>query len=173
MFDESPVRAELEPVRAAHVAMAKEMLDRPALAEEIVIDYGQQFASALRDDGAEPAPPELVRSYAIVNPADAFVPIVGGSSPSFRILLRLAAVCVAAGRDAEVLFLPEADSLRLTKEASTALARSNIDWLMKSRLGEQPVRRPVTRARIGRNDPCPCGSGKKTKRCCAGASPLE
>ncbi len=24
-------------------------------------------------------------------------------------------------------------------------------------------------ARIGRNDPCPCGSGKKSKRCCGGA----
>ncbi len=171
VFDESPVRAELEPVRAAHVELAKAMLDRPALAEEVVIDYGQQFASALREDGAEPAPPELVRSYGIVNPADAFVPIVGGSDPSFRILLRLAAVCSAAGRDAEVLFLPEADSLRLAKGTSTALARSNIDWLMKSRLDEPPARRPVTRARVGRNEPCPCGSGKKTKRCCAGASP--
>jgi uncharacterized protein YecA (UPF0149 family) len=23
---------------------------------------------------------------------------------------------------------------------------------------------------IGRNDPCPCGSGKKYKRCCGGAT---
>jgi preprotein translocase subunit SecA len=30
----------------------------------------------------------------------------------------------------------------------------------------QPTRRPVTAApRIGRNDPCPCGSGKKFKKC--------
>jgi hypothetical protein len=30
-------------------------------------------------------------------------------------------------------------------------------------------RRPVTRSaeRVGRNEPCPCGSGKKYKRCCA------
>lgn len=25
---------------------------------------------------------------------------------------------------------------------------------------------PVTAARVGRNDPCPCGSGKKFKECC-------
>ena len=25
-----------------------------------------------------------------------------------------------------------------------------------------------TRARAGRNDPCPCGSGRKYKRCCFG-----
>ena len=25
---------------------------------------------------------------------------------------------------------------------------------------------------IGRNDPCPCGSGQKFKKCCTGGSPL-
>ena len=29
------------------------------------------------------------------------------------------------------------------------------------------IRRPVARTKIGRNDPCPCGSGKKYKDCCA------
>ncbi len=30
------------------------------------------------------------------------------------------------------------------------------------------ARKPFTRsqAKIGRNDPCPCGSGKKYKKCC-------
>ena len=27
---------------------------------------------------------------------------------------------------------------------------------------------PVTTAKVGRNDPCPCGSGKKYKNCCGG-----
>ncbi|REE81525.1 SEC-C motif-containing protein [Paenibacillus taihuensis] len=27
-------------------------------------------------------------------------------------------------------------------------------------------RRPVTSVKIGRNEPCPCGSGKKYKKCC-------
>lgn len=33
-------------------------------------------------------------------------------------------------------------------------------------MGHHPT--PVQRARgkVGRNDPCPCGSGKKFKRCC-------
>jgi uncharacterized protein YecA (UPF0149 family) len=26
----------------------------------------------------------------------------------------------------------------------------------------------VSTARVGRNDPCPCGSGKKFKKCCLG-----
>ncbi|NOY12976.1 MAG: preprotein translocase subunit SecA [Deltaproteobacteria bacterium] len=34
--------------------------------------------------------------------------------------------------------------------------------------GEAPVRKPATRDedKVGRNDPCPCGSGKKYKKCC-------
>ena len=33
--------------------------------------------------------------------------------------------------------------------------------------GEEPQRRPVrVGPKVGRNDPCPCGSGKKYKRCC-------
>lgn len=34
--------------------------------------------------------------------------------------------------------------------------------------GEMVKTKPVVRetARVGRNDPCPCGSGKKHKRCC-------
>jgi hypothetical protein len=34
-------------------------------------------------------------------------------------------------------------------------------------------REPLTRAApVGRNDPCPCGSGKKYKKCCMRANPL-
>ncbi len=29
-----------------------------------------------------------------------------------------------------------------------------------------PVRRTVKKVKVGRNDPCPCGSGKKYKKCC-------
>ena len=32
--------------------------------------------------------------------------------------------------------------------------------------GEKIVRKPVRTTKVGRNDPCPCGSGKKYKKCC-------
>ena len=37
--------------------------------------------------------------------------------------------------------------------------------------GEAPARRPVRREqpKVGRNAPCPCGSGKKYKKCCGRA----
>jgi preprotein translocase subunit SecA len=38
---------------------------------------------------------------------------------------------------------------------------------------EKPKQQPIRRQKIGRNDPCPCGSGKKYKKCCGrpGAKP--
>ena len=33
--------------------------------------------------------------------------------------------------------------------------------------GKQIKGSPVSSEKIGRNDPCPCGSGKKYKKCCA------
>jgi preprotein translocase subunit SecA len=36
---------------------------------------------------------------------------------------------------------------------------------------KQPKRQPVRKAnKVGRNDPCPCGSGKKYKQCCGSAA---
>ena len=34
--------------------------------------------------------------------------------------------------------------------------------------GDRPKMKPVVHAgpKVGRNDPCPCGSGKKYKKCC-------
>ena len=33
--------------------------------------------------------------------------------------------------------------------------------------GEMVKGQPVSSSKVGRNDPCPCGSGKKYKKCCA------
>jgi hypothetical protein len=52
--------------------------------------------------------------------------------------------------------------------------RADVVWLPFSdpqRL-DATLRTPAVReGRPGRNEPCPCGSGKKYKRCCAGADP--
>ena len=57
------------------------------------------------------------------------------------LLERLAHVCEEQGRKAE--------AIELRKQA-----KRNV------------VPTPVTRQKIGRNEPCPCGSGKKFKKCC-------
>jgi uncharacterized protein YecA (UPF0149 family) len=56
--------------------------------------------------------------------------------------------------------------------------REEIVWFAGSTLREiaafwmaqQKPRLPVKTAKVGRNDPCPCGSGKKWKKCCSAAS---
>jgi preprotein translocase subunit SecA len=32
--------------------------------------------------------------------------------------------------------------------------------------GDEPAQQPVKSSKVGRNDPCPCGSGLKYKKCC-------
>ncbi len=39
---------------------------------------------------------------------------------------------------------------------------------LEARVKAEPVAVPVVAPKVGRNDPCPCGSGKKHKKCCAG-----
>jgi SEC-C motif-containing protein len=45
-------------------------------------------------------------------------------------------------------------------------ARSGGEWFFVD--GKEVKAQPVVRAapKVGRNDPCPCGSGKKHKKCC-------
>jgi len=37
---------------------------------------------------------------------------------------------------------------------------------------EEKKNQPIKTEKVGRNDPCPCGSGKKYKKCC-GREALE
>lgn len=68
---------------------------------------------------------------------------------------------------AEALYLPSADlpllERRFTPELATLLLPTATQ-LEQQR--PEPVRNPV--AKIGRNAPCACGSGKKSKHCCGG-----
>jgi preprotein translocase subunit SecA len=36
----------------------------------------------------------------------------------------------------------------------------------KSTSQKKPVKKKIPEVKVGRNDPCPCGSGKKYKKCC-------
>jgi len=59
----------------------------------------------------------------------------------------------------EIENLQKAITLNAREIHAYWLARRQDEALMHS-----PVQR--TEPRIGRNDPCPCGSGKKYKKCC-------
>ncbi len=63
-------------------------------------------------------------------------------------------------------FVPANNIDELLDEAAAAIPRTLLALRKLSQFGAlRPL--PSRRNKIGRNDPCPCGSGKKYKRCCA------
>jgi preprotein translocase subunit SecA len=53
------------------------------------------------------------------------------------------------------------------EEAFQRRKRRELDQARMAGSGDrQPVQQVVRGEKIGRNDPCPCGSGKKYKKCC-------
>jgi hypothetical protein len=74
---------------------------------------------------------------------------------------------VAAG----TLALLELDRGNLSR-AHTLAARGDVDPGLVEWIGDERQRQGSLRLTAARNDPCPCGSGKKFKRCCAAGGPL-
>jgi uncharacterized protein YecA (UPF0149 family) len=52
------------------------------------------------------------------------------------------------------------------EEAWKAKAREDLGGLAHEAYMKLRPARPRATAKIGRNDPCPCGSGRKYKKCC-------
>lgn len=51
---------------------------------------------------------------------------------------------------------------KIDLEPKKAEDTEDLDYLLN------PPKTVVAEKKIGRNEPCPCGSGKKYKKCCAG-----
>ncbi len=69
-------------------------------------------------------------------------------------------------------FEPAEDIDERLDEAAAAIPRATLILrkLALLRITQAPAMdRPMSIIKVGRNDPCPCGSGVKYKRCCAGA----
>lgn len=60
------------------------------------------------------------------------------------------------------------DNSELALQEKSEFKRINGDWFYTRliRSGPAPIRSSAPK--VGRNDPCPCGSGKKYKHCCLG-----
>ncbi len=65
------------------------------------------------------------------------------------------------------------DEIALLMAAGAARARAHFLAQRQSQIPQpaQPARR--AEAKTGRNEPCPCGSGKKFKKCCGGVAAEE
>ena len=78
-------------------------------------------------------------------------------------------------------FAPDQDALIRTPDQRQALTREIEDcvrkihayWLPLRQAAGEPHQVPRKSNKIGRNEPCPCGSGKKFKKCCGGPTQLH
>ena len=78
-------------------------------------------------------------------------------------------------------FLPEQDALTRTPAMRSKLALQIPEAVVAMYEHWLPYRRAVyerevaktLQAKVGRNEPCPCGSGKKFKKCCGAAANLH
>lgn len=73
--------------------------------------------------------------------------------------------------DLAMLSSDELDSIeidQLLEERAPDLIPAHVEILHRARIAAEPHApgRAAAKAKTGRNDPCPCGSGKKFKRCC-------
>lgn len=68
--------------------------------------------------------------------------------------------------------MEEDEEIKLKKEQSQQIKEERKDIF--SEASEEIKKEPVRRAmpKVGRNDPCPCGSGKKYKKCCGASEGL-
>jgi uncharacterized protein len=60
---------------------------------------------------------------------------------------------------------------QILDQLPTLLQRISDYW--KDPRAALPAAQPVRSIKVGRNDPCPCGSGKKYKKCCGGAGTVH
>ncbi|MBP5541687.1 MAG: preprotein translocase subunit SecA [Bacteroidales bacterium] len=57
--------------------------------------------------------------------------------------------------------------LKAGRDETATQTQRNMDQAASQQTGERPRPQPVrVEKKVGRNDPCPCGSGKKYKNCC-------
>ena len=69
----------------------------------------------------------------------------------------------------QIMAEAEADGEPVTREEAEEMAEMEIKakGIKNYTQGEKPKKKPIVKKqKIGRNDPCPCGSGKKYKKCC-------
>ncbi len=90
----------------------------------------------------------------------------GDVSESFQMLMALAAIAM---EDPETLAEMGEATVAELSQAAPDLIPDSLYALYDAKLEASGALQPRTVSTVGRNDPCPCGSGKKFKKCCGAA----
>lgn len=56
--------------------------------------------------------------------------------------------------------------MSILRESTPKHSAAEHELMFFKEMAVQPTARQLARGRVGRNDLCPCGSGKKFKHCC-------
>ena len=78
----------------------------------------------------------------------------------------LSLIIALSGTDEEASIANEDELIEVAHELIPRCVVSLSDWRLRSGLPPAAAMPSTTGTKVGRNDPCPCGSGKKYKRCC-------
>ena len=165
---DTKLKAAREGVAVAWAQTLRAVVTQPAHFEAFYLEQSRRYAAMGAGDGEDPSPEacaaipdEVARIAWFASPFSLYDYEAGGGHTVT--LFGLPAIIGAAP---EELFLPAEWAQRL-------MPRSDLDevayWLPKYLAGNHYTMRRSPRkveARVGRNDPCPCGSGHKHKRCC-------
>ena len=100
---------------------------------------------------------------------DAFQAVVSDETEvgeAFRMLVALAGIAMG---DEEVAEEMGAEAIAELNEAAPDIIPECLYQVYDHKLAASGALQPRSVASVGRNDPCPCGSGKKFKKCCGAA----
>ncbi len=137
--------------------------------DRVSLETGKLLVSALLDGIGQPSAEQVA---AIPDPvARALWPNLGLSLLGAEQPVELELACQLpsiARMQPQDLYLPEAYVQRLPRMDVGIVADFMQRQAQFSLLGAKPAPQARAAPKVGRNDPCPCGSGKKFKRCCGG-----
>ncbi|WP_156895891.1 UPF0149 family protein [Massilia putida] len=77
------------------------------------------------------------------------------------------------GPDQDELTKTPARRAKLASQIPEAVLAMHAFWLPLRHAAYQREVAKAMQSKVGRNDPCPCGSGKKFKKCCGAAANLQ
>jgi hypothetical protein len=137
------------------VAASHRALDDPEAATRNAADYGAVLLVAQADVLPDGSPYKYARDLALLVAAN-------GMHDSLSAVAFDSLPWVAGRASAEELYYPQ-DMARALRIPWTPDLIEQV-YVRHRGAGREPVVRQAPR--VGRNDPCTCGSGKKFKRCC-------
>ncbi|WP_437960348.1 SEC-C metal-binding domain-containing protein [Sorangium sp. So ce119] len=135
-----------------------QLLEAPAEELEATLRrVGERYFEPDATNADDPIREELVRTLPLMSWAD-------GITDGKKLLLSLHLIAATARRTPEQFYLPGELAEALHEPWTPAKTWMVLDPLLKA--DQAGRRRDASTASIGRQHPCPCGSGRKWKRCC-------